>query len=68
MTRACEAGMLPASAIRGRTVAMWALVHGFTVLATDGRLVEGRIAVPGAGYAPVVRVLREAVRRMFAAC
>jgi AcrR family transcriptional regulator len=66
VTRACEAGLLPANEIRDRTVALWALVHGFTVLAIDGRLAEGRIAVSGAGFAPVVKVLRDTVRRIFA--
>ena len=66
VTRACEAGLLPANEIPDRSVAMWALVHGFTVLAIDGRLAAGRIAVSGAGFAPVVKVLRDTVRRIFA--
>lgn len=65
VTKAAEAGLLSGSAIRDRTVTMWALVHGFTVLAIDGRLTEGRISVSGAGLAPVSRALRDAVTLLF---
>ena len=65
VTRAADEGLLPHRAIRERTVAQWAMVHGYTVLAIDGRLTEGRLSVAGAGFAPLVRALSRAVRLMY---
>lgn len=65
VTRAAEAGLLPQAEIRERAMAGWALVHGFTVLAIDGRLTEGQLSVSGAGLKPLVQTLTRAVRRLY---
>ncbi len=65
VTRAADEGLLPHRAIRERTVAQWAMVHGYTVLAIDGRLTEGRLSIAGAGFAPMVRALRSSVRLLY---
>ncbi len=65
VTRAADEGLLPHRAIRERTVAQWAMVHGYTVLAIDGRLTEGRLSVAGAGFAPLVRELSRSVRLLY---
>ena len=65
VTRAADEGLLPHHEIRERTLAQWAMVHGFTVLAIDGRLTEGKVSVAGVGFAPLVRALRRSVRLMY---
>lgn len=65
VTRAADEGLLPHREIRQRALAQWALVHGFTVLAIDGRLTEGRLSVSGVGFAPLLRALKVSVRLLY---
>jgi hypothetical protein len=65
VTRAADAGLLSRHAIRERAVAQWAMVHGYTVLAIDGRLTEGTLSVAGAWFAPLVRALSRSLRQLY---
>jgi AcrR family transcriptional regulator len=65
VTRAADEGLLPHREVRERTLAQWAMVHGYTVLAIDGRLTEGKLSVTGAGYVPLVRTLSRAIRLLY---
>ncbi|MBL0179370.1 MAG: TetR/AcrR family transcriptional regulator [Gemmatimonadetes bacterium] len=65
VTRAANDGLLPHDEIRQRALAQWALVHGFTILAIDGRLTEGRLSVSGAGFASLQRALAVSVRLLY---
>jgi len=65
VTRAADEGLLPRDEIRPRALAQWALVHGFTLLAIDGRLTEGKLSVSGVGFAALQRALADAVRLLY---
>lgn len=64
LMRAVDAGLVPRDEIRERSVALWALVHGYTTLAIDGRLSEGRVSVDGAGYRKLLRALQRSVEML----
>jgi AcrR family transcriptional regulator len=59
-----EVGLLAPDTVRELTVAFWSLVHGFTTLAIDGRLVEGGLSVRGQSAAALALTLRRATRRL----
>jgi len=65
VTRAANDGLLPQGEIRPRALAQWALVHGFTLLAIDGRLTEGKLSVSGLGIAALQRLLADSVRLLY---
>ncbi len=67
VTRAADDGLLPHRAIRERAVAHWAMVHGYTLLAIDGRLTEGRLSVAGTRVDPLARALSRAIRLSYGA-
>ena len=67
MTRAAAERWLPAADVRARSVALWSLVHGFTLLAIDGRLSAGRLSVDPAGRRSMLRVLLAGVRQLLGA-
>ena len=67
MTRAAAERWLPAGDVRSRSVALWSLVHGFTLLAIDGRLAAGRLSVDPAGRRSMLRVLSAGVRQLLGA-
>jgi AcrR family transcriptional regulator len=64
LTRAADAGFVPRTELRERSVALWALVHGYTTLAIDGRLSEGRVSVDGAGYRKLLRALHTSIQML----
>jgi AcrR family transcriptional regulator len=61
--RAAEAGLLPLALVREQTISLWALVHGYATLASDGLLQEGVLSIDGGALAEIEQQLRRAIRR-----
>jgi AcrR family transcriptional regulator len=61
---AAAAGIIASSDVRSCAVALWAMVHGMSILAIDGQLSEGGISAPGDDHTAIEHALLDGVRRL----